>query len=108
MIMNLSSVVVVLNSPTPLATSMGPNSVATPIGSTAYTFSVDRSAGSPVRFSLIVVPVGSRNTVSIPVAPVSEIGSNVNDTALPTGYSMTVYVPSGFCTVLVTVVVVVD
>src|SRR6267142_478767 len=68
-------------------------------------FSDVTSFGNPCMLTLMVVPLGSRKTVIVPVAPGSEIGFNVTATSLPTGYSMMVYVPSGFCTAFATVVV---
>src|ERR1043165_958732 len=43
--------------------------------------------------------------VATPFAPVTLIGVRFTCTSFLAGYSMMVYVPSGFCTVLVTVVV---
>src|ERR1044072_3169875 len=103
--MNFDNGVVVESSPTPLVSAIGPSGVTVPLSSTAYSVIADRSAGTSVRFSLILVPSSSRRMVATPFAPVTLIGVRLTITSFLAGYSMIVYVPSGFCTVLVTVVV---
>src|SRR6185503_11966907 len=58
----------------------------------------------PVRLILILVPASSRRIVAVPPASLSVIGSSVTIVSLPTGYSITVKVPSACWVVLVTVV----
>src|SRR5688500_17608804 len=62
------------------------------------------SAGTSDRFKTILVPSSSLRIVATPFELVRVTGFKLIFTSLPTGYSITVKVPSGCWTVLVTVV----
>src|SRR5678816_2259736 len=85
----------------------GPSNVGIPEGSTAYAYMLVVAAGTPVRSTQTFVPSAARITRAIPVDPVTVVtGVRLIETSLPTGYSITVYVPSAFWTTSVFLVVV--